>query len=126
MKRNSLVPRIALTCAALVGLALPAGRGGNDEIRSAHAGPPSSTVWIDAIPHIPAAAKGPKPEPTAATKSDDKPKPSCVKDRYDALTAKIPSLREKFAGDELAFEAGYAAEKEALVSDKALDAAGCK
>jgi len=111
----------------LVGLAAPVFSSSlRDGLSRAYAGPPTTSATVDVIPHTPPSAKGPKPAPTPAKLSDNKPLPACVKNAYDALRAKTPSIRAKHPTDDVAFTAEYAKEKDALVSDAALAAAGCK
>jgi hypothetical protein len=91
----------------------------------AHAGPPTSSVVVDVIPRTPPSTKGPKGTAKPPTAADRQPVAQCLKARYDSLTAKIPGIRLKHLTDDGAFWDEYAAEKEAHVGQKALEAAGC-
>ena len=127
MNTTTMLQRVALASLVLVACIVVPLAGGmlGKRDRTANAGPPTSSVIIDPIPHVPPSSKGPKPPPKPASVSDDKPAPACLKARYDALAAKVPELRLKFPADDAGFKAAYAAEKEALVSDSSLAAAGC-
>jgi hypothetical protein len=115
MARTSGMIAAVIVCVATYGTATTGGR--------AFAGPPSSSAAPVDIPRTPAWSKPKKPTP--ADRSKAAPIPTCLRARYAELEGKVPAIRGKHFGDPKGFEDEYAAEKERLVGQASLLAAGC-
>lgn len=121
------VLRLSVAACVLAGVFALSGASSPFAPRDAKAGDKAGGTDKPDMPHrvhVPGSAKPAKPRPPAVARTE-RALPECLSVRYDALAGKVPALVAKHGGRTAAFEEEYAAVKRDLVSDKALEEAGC-